>query len=48
MGPFPPSGLEAQFDFGAVVRIEDGNIAEWWVTWDNMTILRTLGHLPSG
>ena len=48
MGPFPPSGLEAQFDFGAVFRIEDGNIAEWWVTWDNMTILRTFGHLPSG
>ena len=19
-------------------------IAEWWVTWDNMTILRALGH----
>ena len=19
-----------------------------WVTWDNMTILRALGHLPSG
>jgi hypothetical protein len=25
-----------------------GKIAEWWVTWDNMTILRALGHLPSG
>jgi hypothetical protein len=28
--------------------IESGKIAAWWVTWDNMTILRALGHLPSG
>jgi steroid delta-isomerase-like uncharacterized protein len=48
MGPFPASGRRAQFDFGAVFRIENGKIAEWWVTWDNMTILRTLGHLPGG
>ena len=48
MGPFPPSGRRAQFDFGSVFRIENRKIAEWWVTWDNMTILRALGHLPSG
>ena len=48
MGPFPPSGRKARFDFGAVFRIEGGKIAEWWVTWDNMTILRALGHVPSG
>ena len=48
MGPFPPSGRKVRFDFGAVFRIENQKIAEWWVTWDNMTILRTLGHLPSG
>ena len=48
MGPFPPSGARARFDFGAVFRMEGGKIAEWWVTWDNMTILRALGHLPSG
>jgi steroid delta-isomerase-like uncharacterized protein len=47
MGPFPPSGARAQFDFGAVFRIARGKIAEWWVTWDNMTVLRQLGHLPS-
>ena len=45
MGPFPPSGRKVEFDFGAVFRIEGGKIAQWWVTWDNMTILRTLGHL---
>ncbi len=48
MGPFPPSGRKVQFDFGAMFRIEAGKIAEWWVTWDNMTILRELGHLPGG
>ena len=47
MGPFLPSGRRVQFDFGAVFRIEGGKIIEWWVTWDNMTILRSLGHLPN-
>jgi steroid delta-isomerase-like uncharacterized protein len=47
MGPFAPSGVRAQFDFGAVFRMEGGKIAEWWVTWDNMTVLRQLGHLPN-
>jgi steroid delta-isomerase-like uncharacterized protein len=48
MGPFPPSGARAQFDFGAVFRVDRGKIAEWWVTWDNMTVLRALGHPPAG
>jgi predicted ester cyclase len=47
MGPFPPSAARAQFDFGAAFRMEEGKIAEWWVTWDNMTVLRQLGHLPN-
>ena len=47
MGPFPPSGKKARFDFGAVFRVNKGKIAEWWVTWDNMTILAQLGHLPA-
>jgi len=47
MGPFPPSGRTVEFDFGAVFRVDGGKIAEWWVTWDNVKILRTLGHLPS-
>ena len=46
MGPFPPSGIRARFDFGAVFRVENGKITEWWITWDNMAILRALGHLP--
>ena len=47
IGPLPASGARAQFDFGAVFRMADGKIAEWWVTWDNVTILQQLGHMPS-
>jgi steroid delta-isomerase-like uncharacterized protein len=46
MGPFPPSGKKARFDFAGVFRIEDGRIAEFWITWDNVTVLSQLGHLP--
>ena len=48
MGPFPPSGKKARFDFGAVLRVENGKLAELWITWDNMAILAQLGHLPAG
>jgi predicted ester cyclase len=47
MGPFPPSGKNMQVDFGAVLRVEEGRIAEMWVTWDNMAALAQLGHLPA-
>jgi predicted ester cyclase len=47
MGPFPPSGKKTKFDFAGVVRMADGKIAELWLTWDNVTILRQLGHLPA-
>ncbi len=47
MGPFPASGRRARFDFAATFRVENGKIAEWWVTWDNVTVLRALGHLPA-
>ena len=47
MGPFPPSGKKVRFDFGAVLRVEHGKLAELWITWDNMTILAQLGHLPA-
>lgn len=39
MGPFPASGNKARVDVGAVLRVEDGKIAELWITWDNMTVL---------
>jgi len=47
MEPFPPSGKKARFDFGAVFRVANGRIAEWWVTWDNLNILAQLGHMPA-
>jgi hypothetical protein len=31
-----------------VFRMADGKIAEWWITWDNMTVLQQLGHMSSG
>jgi predicted ester cyclase len=46
MGPFPPSGKKVRFDFGAILRVEHGKLAELWVTWDNLTILAELGYLP--
>lgn len=46
MGPFPPSGKKMQVDFGAILRVENGKIAEMWVTWDNLTALAQLGHFP--
>jgi steroid delta-isomerase-like uncharacterized protein len=45
MGPFPPSGKSCATDFGGVFRIEDGRIAELWVTWDNLDMLAQLGHI---
>ena len=47
LGPFPPSEKKVQVDFGAVFRMVQGKIAEWWVTWDNTEILAQLGHLPT-
>ncbi|MBW0106936.1 ester cyclase, partial [Pseudonocardia sp. KRD291] len=47
LGPFPASGKKAAFDFGGVFRVQDGKFAESWITWDNMTILGQLGHLPA-
>ena len=46
MGPFPASGKRMQVDFGVFLRIENGKIAEMWVTWDNVAALAQLGYLP--
>lgn len=31
---------------GRVFRVEHGKLAEFWLTWDNTTILAQLGLLP--
>jgi predicted ester cyclase len=31
-----------------VFRVEDDKLAEFWITWDQMTIMGQLGLLPDG
>jgi predicted ester cyclase len=45
-GPFPPTGKRVAFTFAGVFRVAGGKLAEFWITWDNMTILSQLGLLP--
>jgi predicted ester cyclase len=47
-GPVAPTGKPVRFSFGGMFRVEDDKLAEFWVTWDQMTILRQLGLLPDG
>ena len=48
MGPFPPSGKRMEIPFGSHLRIQDGQIAEIWATWDNLSALIALGHIDPG
>jgi len=45
-GPFEPTGKRAKFDFAGMLKVADGKLTEFWITWDNMTILAQLGLLP--
>ena len=45
-GPFPPSGKKLELPFVGILRIDDGQIAEIWVEWDNLSALTQLGHFP--
>lgn len=47
MGPFPPSGKHLEIPFNAILRVENGKIAEMWVEWDNLNALTQLGHFPT-
>lgn len=46
IGPFPPSHKTMQLDIATICRIENGKLAEMWVTWDNLAALTQLGHFP--
>ena len=46
MGPYPATGKRMVIEFAGVHRIEDGKIAETWVTWDNVAGLAQLGLYP--
>lgn len=51
MGPFPPSGKRMQLDAAGLFRVHNNQLAELWITWDNLTALTQLGHLqlpPTG
>jgi steroid delta-isomerase-like uncharacterized protein len=45
-GPLPPSGRCFELDVSGIFRVAGGKVAELWVTWDNLAVLRQLGHLP--
>jgi predicted ester cyclase len=47
-GPIAPTGKLVRFSFAGMFRVENDKLAEFWVTWDQMTILRQLGLLPDG
>jgi len=44
-GPFEPTGKRAKFDFAGMFKVENEKLSEFWITWDNMTILAQLGLL---
>jgi predicted ester cyclase len=46
-GPFAPTRKRVTFSFAGMFRVEDDKLAEFWVTWDQMTILGQLGLLPN-
>lgn len=46
LGPIPATGKRVKFNFAGVFRVQDRMLSEFWITWDNMTILGQLGLLP--
>jgi predicted ester cyclase len=46
MGPFPPSNRQMSLEIVGLQRIENGKLAEMWVTWDNLAALTQLGYFP--
>jgi len=46
MGDIPATGKAVDAPFLAIFRIEDGKIAELWVEWDNVWMLKQMGLFP--
>ncbi len=46
MDGLPPSGKEFTCVNIIIQRLEDGKIAETWISWDNVAILTQLGFFP--
>lgn len=46
MGPFPASGERLEIEFAGIFTIRDDRITHLRLTWDNLSALARLGHLP--
>ena len=46
MGDLPASGREFVLKNIVIQRVEDGKIAETWISWDNVAMLTQLGFFP--
>ncbi|MCG6950445.1 MAG: ester cyclase [Acidobacteria bacterium] len=46
MGDLPPTGREFTLVNIIIQRLENGKVAETWVSWDNVAFLSQLGHFP--
>jgi len=46
MGDLPATGKEFMLKNIVIQRIEDGKIAETWISWDNVAMLTQLGLFP--
>lgn len=46
IGTIPATGKRVDSETFSFFRIEEGKIAEMWVTWDNVAILTQLGLFP--
>lgn len=45
MGSYRPTGKTMNAEYIAIYRVQNGQIVEAWVEWDNLAGLRQLGHL---
>ena len=46
IGDLPPSNKEFMLKNIVIQRIEDGKVAETWISWDNVAMLTQLGFFP--
>ena len=46
MGNLPASGKEFMLKNIVIQRIENGKVAETWISWDNVAMLTQLGFFP--
>jgi len=47
MGPFPASGKSVELPFIGILAFTDNMISKMWVEWDNVFMLKQLGHMSA-